>query len=254
MHFPELNVKGKVAVVTGGTKGLGLIMAKALAYYGAEVVITGRNEEDGIKAVDEIKMLGAKALFIQSDVTDTVQVKQMVEQAIDEFSKIDILVNNAGMVVREFLVNLETDDWDKVISTNLKGVFLVGREIAKQMIKQKSGRIINVSSTLGTVGMPRQTSYAASKGGVDQMTKVWAAELAPHNITVNAIAPAYFETPMTKEWLSDKTRRKEMEDLTLIGRIGKPEDLVGPIVFLASDSSAYVTGHILYVDGGEVAK
>lgn len=254
VNFAEFDLSGKTALVTGGTKGIGFGMATALARYGAKIAITGRNEADGEKAVGQFREQGYEAVFLRGDVTDQAQVERMVASVVDQFGKIDILLNNAGMNIRKPLVDIEEQDWDAVLTTNLKGVFLVGQATAKQMIKQKSGRIINVSSIFGGVGMANQTSYAASKGGVNQLTKVWAAELAPHNINVNAIAPGYVKTPMTAGWLNDQARYNEIVQSTLQGRVGEMSDLAGPIVFLASEASSYVTGHVLYVDGGWLAK
>ena len=250
MKIPSFELNGKVALVTGGTKGIGFGMAMALAHYGADVAIVGRNREDGAAAERELKAKNVKAKFFAADVTDKAEVSEVVQQVADEFGKIDILVNNAGMNIRKPLIEVEEEDWDRVLTTNLKGVFLVGQAVARQMIKQNYGRIINITSILGTIGLPNQTSYAASKGGINQLTKVWACELAPHNITVNAIGPAYIRTPMTKDWLADPKRYENIVGSTLLNRIGDLEDLAGPVVFLASDASAYITGQVLYVDGG----
>ena len=250
MKIPTFDLTGKVALVTGGTKGIGFGMAMALAHYGADVAIVGRNREDGAAAERELQAKNVKAKFFVADVTDKAQVAEMVRQVVEEFGKIDILVNNAGMNIRKPLIEVEEEDWDRVVTTNLKGIFLVGQAVARQMIRQNGGRIINISSILGTIGMPNQTSYAASKGGINQLTKVWACELAPYNITVNAIGPAYIRTPMTKDWLDDPERYQNIVSSTLLNRIGDLEDLAGPVVFLASEASSYITGQVLHVDGG----
>ena len=168
----------------------------------------------------------------------------------NEFKSIDILINNAGMNIRKPLVEIEEEDWDRVMDTNLKGVFLVGQQAAKRMIAQQRGRIINISSILGKTGAPLQTSYAASKGGINQLTKVWAAELAPYNVTVNALAPAYIKTPMTEPFLQDNDRYTSIINRTMMKRIGELDEVIGPAIFLSSDASSYITGQILYVDGG----
>jgi gluconate 5-dehydrogenase len=254
VNLPTFDLKGKVALITGGTKGIGFGMAMALGKYGAAIAINGRKEKDGLEAVKALQDEGIKAQFYKADVTNKTEIEEMVEQIVNDYGGIDVLVNNAGMNIRKPLVEVEEEDWDKVLSTNLKGIFLTGQAVAKQMIKQKGGRIINISSILGSIGLPNQTSYAASKGGINQLTKVWAAELAEHGINVNGIGPAYIKTPMTEEWLSDPERLKNITESTLLGRVGDLEDLAGPVVFLASQPSAYVTGQTLYVDGGWLAK
>ena len=248
------NLSGKAALVTGGSKGIGLGMARALGLAGAKIAIASRGIEDLENATTDLQNDGIDAKGFQVDVTNKHQVDELVRNVISHFGAVDVLVNNAGMNIRKPLVEIEEEDWDKVLTTNLKGLFLVGQSVAKQMIKQQSGRIINISSILGEVGMSFQTSYAASKGGINQLTKVWADELASHGITVNAIGPAYIKTPMTEGWLSDKKRYNQIVEQTMLKRVGELSDLAGPIVFLASDASSYVTGQVLYVDGGWTAK
>jgi gluconate 5-dehydrogenase len=253
-NFPSFRLDGKVALVTGGSKGIGLAMACALGINGAKVIISSRKADELQKVVEKMNKQGLDFSWIQADVTNKEQVDNMVNEIIERHGQLDILVNNAGMNIRKPLVEIEESDWDKVLNTNLKGIFLVGQATAKQMMKQKNGKIINISSILGGIGMPSQTSYAASKGGINQLTKVWASELAPYNIHVNAVAPAYIKTPMTDTWLQDEQRYKEIVGNTMVNRIGDQEDLAGPIVFLASGASNYVTGQILHVDGGWTAK
>ncbi|AGE21920.1 3-oxoacyl-[acyl-carrier-protein] reductase [Geobacillus sp. GHH01] len=253
-RLPSFRLDGKVALVTGGSKGIGFAMACALAAHGAHVVIASRNMADLQKAAEEITGQGFSCSWVQADVTDKENVQRMVDCVIGQHGRLDILVNNAGMNIRKPLIDIEEDDWDRVLNTNLKGIFLVGQAAAKQMIKQQYGKIINISSIFGGVGMPFQTSYAASKGGINQLTKVWANELAPYNINVNAIAPAYIRTPMTSAWLQDEERYRNIVNSTMLNRVGEPEDVAGPVVFLASDAANYITGHILYVDGGWTAK
>ena len=254
MNMPTFDLTGKTALVTGGSKGIGFGMAYALGTYGAQVIIASRGAEEGRKAEDELNQAGIKAKFVQLDVTNKSNVDKVVGSVADQFGSIHILINNAGMNIRKPLVEVEEQDWDQVLNVNLKGIFLVGQAVAKQMIKQEYGRIINISSVLGTVGMPFQTSYAASKGGINQLTKVWADELAGHNITVNAIGPGYIKTPMTEEWLSDPERFRNIINNTMQKRVGELSDLVGPIVFFASDASSYITGQVLNVDGGYTAR
>lgn len=254
MKVPTFDLSGKVALVTGGTKGIGFGMAHALGSYHAKVIISGRGVDEGKKAEEELRSYGIDASFYVFDVTNQDEVTAAISQIIDDHHAIDILINNAGMNIRKPLIEVEEKDWDQVIDVNLKGIFLVGQTVAKHMIKQNSGKIINISSILGTVALPFQTAYAASKGGINQLTKVWAEELASHNITVNAIGPGYIITPMTSGWLKDPERYNNIVSGTMLKRIGEVSDLVGPVVFLSSDTSAYITGHILNVDGGWTAK
>jgi gluconate 5-dehydrogenase len=254
MKIPTFDLTGKVALVTGGSKGIGRGMAQALGHYGATLVISSRGPEEGERTVQKFKEENIDAAYIPCDVTKKEQVEQLVKQIVERFGSLDILVNNAGMNIRKPLVEVEESDWDQVLEVNLKGIFLVGQACARQMIKQNYGKIINISSILGSIGMPFQSSYAASKGGINQLTKIWAEELAPYNITVNAIGPGYIITPMTREWLSDPERSEKIIQSTMVKRIGEISDLVGPVVFLASDTSKYVTGQVLNVDGGWTAR
>ena len=254
MTTPTFDLTGKVALVTGGSKGIGYVMAEALGLYGAKVVISSRGKEEGELAAQKLKDQNIDAWYFQCDVTKKQQIESLVDQIVNEHGSLDILINNAGMNIRKKLIDVEESDWDTVLGVNLKGVFLVGQAVAKQMIKQRYGKIINVSSILGAIALPYQTCYAASKGGINQMTKIWADELAEYNITVNAIGPAYIMTPMTKEWLSDPERNASIIQSKMIKRMGEVSDLIGPVVFLASDTSAFVTGQILNIDGGWTAK
>ncbi|MHB8917158.1 MAG: SDR family NAD(P)-dependent oxidoreductase [Desulfocucumaceae bacterium] len=254
MTFPTFDLTGKVALVTGSSRGIGRAMALGLAHYGADVVIVSRSYDDCREAASEIQQKGRRALSVQCDVTKKNDVEELVCKAVKEFGKIDILISNAGMNIRKLMVDYAEEDWDKVLDTNLKGIFLAGQAVAKQMMAQGCGKIINISSILGGIGLPNQCAYASSKGGINQLTKVMALELAPYNINVNAIAPAYIKTPMVEAWLSDPARYKDIVSSTALERVGETDDLIGPVVFLASDASNYITGHILYVDGGWTAK
>jgi gluconate 5-dehydrogenase len=254
MQVSTFDLLGKNALVTGGSKGIGFGMAHALGRHGAQVIIASRGVEEGKEAVEKLNKDGIKAFYFPVDVTKKGEIEELVQSLAHQFYSLDILVNNAGMNVRKALVEVEESDWDQILSVNLKGVFLVGQAVAKQMIKQKYGKIINISSILGSVGMPFQTSYAASKGGINQLTRVWAEELAPYNITVNAIGPGYIRTPMTASWLDDPERYENIVSSTMQKRVGELSDLDGPIIFLASNASAYITGQILHVDGGWTAR
>ncbi|WLR52634.1 glucose 1-dehydrogenase [Bacillus tianshenii] len=248
------DLTGKTALVTGGSKGIGLGMAQALGESGANVAIASRGRDALEKAEEELTKAGIHAKGFQVDVTNKTQVQELISNIVNHFGSLDILVNNAGMNIRKPLLEVEEEDWDRVLTTNLKGIFLVGQAAAKQMHKQGNGNIINISSILGGIGMSMQTSYAASKGGINQLTKVWADELAESGITVNAIGPAYIKTPMTEAWLSDAERYEQIVNHTMLKRVGELNDLAGPVVFLASEASSYITGQVLYVDGGWTAK
>ncbi len=244
------DLTGKVALVTGASRGLGRAMAKGLAKAGADLVLCARNEGELARAAQEISGMGKKALAVRVDVLSQQSVEEMLERALDGMGRIDILVNNAGVNVRKPVVDLAEDEWDTVLNTNLKGYFLVGRAVGRQMISQGGGKVINVASILGAVGLPNQVAYASSKGGVIQMTKVMALEWAPYHINVNAIAPTYFETPLVAALRKDPERYRFIVERTPMGRWGQPEELEGIVIFLASRASDFITGQTIFVDGG----
>lgn len=224
MNFSQITLSGKTAIVTGGSKGIGNSMALGLAKMGADIVVVSRNVQEGQAAAREIQDMGRKSVAISCDVTKKEAVEAMVAGAVEAMGKIDILINNAGMNIRKPVVDVAESDFDTVLTTNLKGVFLVGQAVGRQMIKQGTGgKIVNVTSILGGVGAPLQTSYAASKGGVNQMTKVWALEWAEYGINVNAVGPAYIRTPMTDSFLNDPERHNWIVGMTPLGRLGEPE-------------------------------
>lgn len=250
MGLELFELKGKIAMVTGSTRGLGEVCAKALAGAGADIAVCGRNADDMNRVTDEIRQLGRRAEGFFIDVTAKQSVTQAVERILESFGHIDILVNNAGVNHRVPVLEFPEEEWDRVISTNLKGYFLVAQAVAPQMLQNGYGKVINMSSILGTVGLPNQLAYASSKGGVDQMTKVMALEWAKQGVRVNAIGPTYFETELVTQIRNDPERFNFINERTPMGRWGYLPELEGAVIFLASPASDFVTGQTIYVDGG----
>jgi gluconate 5-dehydrogenase len=244
------DLAGQVALVTGGSRGLGKAMAAALSRAGATLALCARDPGALASARDELRAAGARAEVFPMDVCDPASVQAAVDGALGAFGRIDILLNDAGVNVRKPVLELSPEEWDRVLDTNLRGYFLTARAVVPQMIARGRGKVINVSSILGAVGLPNQLAYAASKGGIVQMTKVMALEWARQGVNVNAIAPTYFETPLTEPLRQDPERNRFIVERTPMGRWGKPEDLAGTVVFLASRASDFVTGQTIYVDGG----
>ena len=244
-----MNFEGKTALVTGGSRGLGRAVCLELAKGGASVVLCyAGNEAAAQETVREIEALGAKALAIRCDVSDAAQVDALVKAAVETFGRIDILVNNAGITRDNLLMRMSEADFDAVISTNLKGTFLCMKAVSRLMLKQRYGRIVNLSSVVGLRGNAGQLNYAASKAGVVGMTKSLAKELASRGVTVNAVAPGFIETDMTAA-LTDAARAAAQGSIPM-NRLGAPEDVAKAAAFLASDDAAYITGQVLAVDGG----
>ncbi|MFQ6036005.1 MAG: SDR family NAD(P)-dependent oxidoreductase [Sedimentisphaerales bacterium] len=244
------DLSGKVAIVTGTSRGLGQYFARALAKAGADLVITSRDLSRLTKFEQEIESLGRKALPVQLDVLSQSDIENMVRETIKEYGKIDILVNNAGLNIRHPSAEFPWEDWDTVLDTNLKGAFFCAQAVAKEMIKRKYGRIINVGSCTCVFGMEGIAPYTASRTGILGVTRSLAAEWGKYGITVNVLAPGWFKTAQNavlyenKEWVDYITSRIPLN------RPGQPNDLDGAVVFLASDASAYITGQIILVDGG----
>jgi 3-oxoacyl-[acyl-carrier protein] reductase len=244
-------LNGKAALVTGASRGIGKEIALELARQGANIAVNySGNEAKANEVVDEIKAMGREAFAVQCNVADAESVAAMVKSVIDEFGSLDILVNNAGITRDNLLMRMKEDEWDDVINTNLKGVFLCTKAVTRQMMKQRSGRIINIASIVGISGNPGQANYVAAKAGVIGLTKTAAKELASRGITVNAIAPGFISTDMTDK-LTDEVRQAMLGQIPL-ARFGDPKDIAGVAAFLASDASSYMTGQTLHVDGGMV--
>lgn len=240
-----MSFEGQVALVTGGSRGIGHAIAKRFASEGAKVAIVCTTAEGASKAAEAI---GNGCRGYACDVSDNKAVQELVGTVLADFGKIDILVNNAGITRDGLIMRMEEADWDKVLNTNLKGVFNTCKAVARSMMKARYGRIINISSIVGISGNPGQTNYAASKAGVIGFTKALAKEIASRNITVNAIAPGLVETDMSAALPEEAI--KVMLSMIPLGRAGKPEDIAGTVAFLAGPDASYITGHVIAVDGG----
>ena len=244
-------LKGKTAIVTGAARGIGKAIAIKLASLGANIVLNYRSsEEEAIKVEEQIKEFGVEVLRVKGDISKLTEVENLINASKEKFGTIDIMVNNAGITKDTLILRMKEEDFDSVIDVNLKGVFNCLKTITPVMVKQKSGKIINLSSVVGIIGNAGQVNYAASKAGVIGMTKSLAKEVGSRGITVNAVAPGFIETDMTEE-LSDKLKEEAKKALPL-KRLGKPEDVANLVAFLASDESNYITGQVINVDGGMV--
>lgn len=240
----------QIAVVTGAGRGIGRAIALKFAQEGADIVVVSRTQENSDKVAAEIRTMGRKAWAFAVDVSDAAAVSAAAEKIMAECGKVDILVNNAGVTRDGLLMRMSDADWDTVLNTNLKGAFLVTKAFARAFIKQRSGRIINVSSVIGLIGNAGQCNYAASKAGLIGFTQSVARELASRGVTVNAIAPGFIETDMTAE-LNDQLRGEILKKIPL-ACLGQAEDIAGAALYLASPAARYVTGQVLAVDGGMV--
>jgi 2-deoxy-D-gluconate 3-dehydrogenase len=246
------DLTGKVAIVTGGFQGLGRGMAIGLAEAGADVVLVDRGE--ALETAGVIRALGRRSLTVAADLMSIEPVSSIVQRTVEAFGKVDILINNAGTIRRTPAIDYSEKDWDDIMAVNAKTVFFFSQAAARDMMKRKSGKIINIASLLSFQGGIIVPAYAASKGAVAQVTKALANEWAAHGINVNAIAPGYMATDNTKALREDPVRSKAILDRIPAGRWGTPEDLAGVAVFLASSASDYVNGHVLVVDGGWLAR
>ena len=242
------SLAGKVAIVTGGGRGIGLAIARALADDGASVVVSGRDAARLDAAVKELEALGGATLAIAADAAKREDVDRLVEATRERFGRIDVAVNNAGITRDQLLVRMKDDDWDQVLDTNLRGVFLMTRAVGKVMMRQKSGRIINIASTAGAMGNPGQVNYSAAKAGVIGLTKAAARELAHWNILVNAVAPGLIETDMAAAIPAEA--REAMLQQVPLKRIGQGREVAEVVRFLAGEGASYITGQTIHVKGG----
>ncbi|WEG11615.1 3-oxoacyl-[acyl-carrier-protein] reductase [Pullulanibacillus sp. KACC 23026] len=242
---------GKNALVTGASRGIGRAIALELGHKGFNVAVNySGSEAKANEVVQELQNLGVQAFAVQCDVSDSEAVQGMVKQVLETWGTLDVLVNNAGITRDTLLMRMKEEDWDAVINTNLKGVFNTTKAVTRPMMKQKAGTIINVASVVGIMGNAGQANYVAAKAGVIGLTKSSARELAPRNITVNAVAPGFISTDMTDE-LTEDIKQAMLKEIPL-ARFGQPEDVAGVVSFLASDAASYMTGQVFRIDGGMV--
>lgn len=247
------DLRGKVALVTGASRGLGRAMAQGLAEAGADLVITSRHLSEVEHTASELASGGRKVLPLQADVTRAAEVEKAVTRAVAALGGIDILVNNAGINIRKPALDLTESDWDQTLDINLKGCFLVAQAVGRHMLARQRGSVVNIASMLASVVHADRAAYASSKGGLVQLTKVLAVEWAPSNVRVNAICPGPFLTDLNKPILNDPEKVKYFMDRLPMKRFGKPEELVGSVIFLASEASSFITGTTIYIDGGWTA-
>ncbi|MBL0386176.1 glucose 1-dehydrogenase [Tumebacillus sp. ITR2] len=250
MYLPSFDLSEKTALVTGAGRGIGRALAIGLAEAGADVALVARTASDLEEVASEIRALGRNAYPITADLTKKDDVTRIVRSVVDQAGSVDILVNNAGMNIRSKALDVTEDEWDTIMQTNLKSAFLLSQAVAREMKESGGGRIINIASVGGAVALRTGVVYGASKAALLHMTRILSLEWAQYGIRVNAIGPWYFKTPLTEKLLNDPQYLGEILDRTPMKRVGELPDLVGPMVFLASDASNYVTGQVLLVDGG----
>ena len=252
IRYPSMDLGGKTAIVTGAGQGLGRWLALGLAHAGADLVIAEINARAGEAAAEDIRKMGRRALSIETDVRRVDSIQVMVSRVRREWGKIDILVNNAGVNIRKKAEEVLPEDFDAVASVNIRGAYFCAQAVGKEMIQRGEGKIINIASAAGLLvreGIPNSV-YSVTKAGIIMLTKSLAAEWSPYHINVNAVAPGYFATPLAAPRLEDPKWRQAIMDSTPLKRIGQAEDIIGPVVFLASDAAAFITGVCISVDGG----
>jgi NAD(P)-dependent dehydrogenase (short-subunit alcohol dehydrogenase family) len=253
--FPQFNLSGQVALVTGAARGLGRAIALALANAGADVAIGLRDVASDAGLAGEIERLGRRVLPLQMDVSRMEQITSSIDRAAAHFGRLDILVNNAGIAPENLAENVREDDFDRTLAVNLKGTFFASQAVGRIMIRQRNGRIINMSSQAGFVALPTESVYCMTKAAIAHLTKCLAVEWGKYNITVNGVAPTFIHTPGTEPALSDPQFRSDViTRIAALHRIGEPVDVAGAVVFLASPAASLITGHTLLIDGGWTAR
>ena len=252
IDYPKMTLEGRVALVTGAAQGLGKWISFGLAHAGADVAVADLNLEGVEQTAKEIEEMGRKAFPVKTDVARIESIEEMVQKTITTFGRIDCLVNNAGVNVHKSVLEVSPEEFDFVSSVNFRGVYFASQIVSREMIPKGGGKIINIASAAGLLlrpGIPNSV-YAGTKAGIIMFTKAFAEELAPHNNYVNAIAPGYLATPLAKDRLSDPEIRANILSFTPLKKIGEARDVIGPVVFLASDASNFITGQTIFVDGG----
>ncbi len=253
--FPRFDLQGQVALVTGAARGLGRAISLALAHAGADVALGFRDAASGGELVREIEGLGRRALPLQMDISSMEQIFSAVDETVARFAKLDILVNNAGIAPENLAENVREQDFDATLAVNLKGTFFVSQAAGRVMIRQKHGRIINMSSQAGFAALPGESVYCMTKAAIAHLTKCLAVEWGKHGITVNAVAPTFIRTPGTEECLSVPQNRADvLERIAALHRIGEPMEVAGAVVFLASPAASLITGETILIDGGWTAR
>jgi NAD(P)-dependent dehydrogenase (short-subunit alcohol dehydrogenase family) len=247
---PTFHLTGQVALVTASARGIGKACALALAEAGADVILGLKKKDSAGALVRQIQKLGREVLPVQMDVTQMQEIQEAVQAGVQHFKRIDILVNNAGIGAPNPAEHVTENDFDETLAVNLKGTFFTAQTVGRVMIKQRRGRIINISSQAGVVALPTESVYCMTKAAISHLTRCLALEWARYNITVNAVAPTFIETPGTKKWLDNKAFRASVQKRIPLGRVGNPREVAGPVLFLVSPAASLITGETLMVDGG----